>query len=237
MLVAGALEGGVEIRRIGLGFRCFGRHGSEVPPAAEPGIPRHDEARIHMRGRHARALHMCHQRHTCRQKAWVFLSARDLLAEFGGEFAKHGGDIDPHFFKNPALHDGHDPPAAFRPFPGSAGESPRRQAGMRARGQIILNRFKGGAKPVPQFLKPGAGRGHKGVALRAGGSFFHGRLPMLHGGAFTPCKSTYYKTPVLAGPMLRRRHFVVILAPQGCRPKSCGEVRPSARGLPVVKGW
>jgi hypothetical protein len=44
---------------------------------------------------------------------------------------------------------------------------------MGALGQIILNRFKGGAKPVPQFLKPGAGWGHEGVARRAGGAFFH----------------------------------------------------------------
>ena len=190
-----------------------------------------------MRRRHARVLHMCHQRHTCRQKARVFLGARDLLAEFGGEFAKHRGDINPHFFENPPLHDGYDPPAPFRPFPGGAGEAPRRQAGMGALGQIILNRFKGGAKLVPQFLEPGAGGGHKGVALRAGGSFFHGRLPMLHGGAFTPCKPTYYKNRVLAGPKLRRHRFVVILAPQGCWPKSCGEVKPSARGFPAAKGW
>jgi hypothetical protein len=48
---------------------------------------------------------------------------------------------------------------------------------MGARRQIILNRFKGGAKPVPQFLKPGAGWGHKRMALRADGGFFHVRLP------------------------------------------------------------
>jgi hypothetical protein len=43
-------------------------------------------------------------------------------------------------------------------------------------GQIILNRFKGGAKPVPQFLEPGAGGGHERVALRAGGGFFHTKV-------------------------------------------------------------
>jgi hypothetical protein len=48
---------------------------------------------------------------------------------------------------------------------------------MGANGQIILNRFKSGTKPVPQFFEPGAGGGHKGMALRAGGSFFHVRLP------------------------------------------------------------
>jgi hypothetical protein len=44
---------------------------------------------------------------------------------------------------------------------------------MGAGRQIILNRFKSGAKPVAQFLKPGAGGGHEGVALRACDGFFH----------------------------------------------------------------
>ena len=113
--LAGAAHRGME----GEGVRIVLRpppveHRGEIGAAAEPGLRRHDEARVHVHGRNVRVPRMRDHRDAGRPEARVLGRARDLAAELRREFAVHGRDVDADLLEHAAAHQRHDAAAAGR---------------------------------------------------------------------------------------------------------------------------
>ena len=173
--VAGRLVGGVEIGRVRHRLRRVEPHRRQVAAAAEPALGGHQHARVEMRRRHARALHMRDQADAARPEPRVFRRARDLGSEFRAEFAPDGGDVHAHLFEHPAAHHAHDAATAGaavfgRAGPGGLGEAAGGPVGQGAV-LLVLDRLERGADPVAQALEPGACGRLEGLMRHTGRGF------------------------------------------------------------------
>ena len=113
MRIAGLLHRRVERDRVGIVLGAAPvQHRREVGAAAEPRLGGHHEARVHVHRRHVRVVQVRDQRNARRPEARVGVGARDVLAEFGRELAKHGRDVDADLLEHAPLHHRHDPAAA-----------------------------------------------------------------------------------------------------------------------------
>ena len=155
--------------RVGIVLRAAAvEHRRQVGAAAEPGLGGHDEARVHVHGRHMRVVRMRDQRNARGPEARVVVGAGNFLAEFRRELAVHGRDVHADLLEHAAVHHRHHAAAAGRA--GVVGALPRRAheaAGRaigerRARRQRVLERLERRADVVAQPLEPGRAR-----ALRA----------------------------------------------------------------------
>ena len=102
--VAGGLHGGVEGDRVGVVLGAPAReHRGQVGAAAEPGLRRHDEARVHVHRRHVRVVHVGDERNAGGEEARIVGGAGNVLAEFRREFAEHGRDVHADLLEHAAL--------------------------------------------------------------------------------------------------------------------------------------
>src|SRR6185312_11618020 len=179
--VAGLLEARVEIARV----RLDRPHRREVGAAAEPALRCGDEARVHVRGRYLGRAGMHDERDAARPEARILLRTRDLLAEFLGEGAVHGRDVDAGLLQHAAVQDRHLAAAALGTaflgaLPRLALEATGRPAGERAARELGLDRLEGGAQSVAQGREPGRGGGAmlgEQIGARAGCGGGHGSNP------------------------------------------------------------
>ena len=159
--VAGRFHRGMKRNGIGIVLAAPAlQHRGQIGAAAEPGFGRHDVARIHVHGRHVRIVHMRDQRNAGGKKTRVVGGAGNILAEFGGEFAEHGRDVDADFFEHAAVHHRHDAAAAGRAaMVGAAPRGARKAPGRpirqgRAGGQSIFQRLERRNDVVAQASEP-----------------------------------------------------------------------------------
>ena len=144
-------------------------HGRQIRAAAEPGLRRHDEARVHVDGRHVGVPGVGDQRDAAGPEARVFGGAGNLCGEFRREGSEDGGGVDAGLLEDPALEDRHPPAAAGRAGMVSAlpgGElrpAGRSGLGKEGAGAIVLQLFEGGEDAVLQFGKPAGGFGLAGL--------------------------------------------------------------------------
>ena len=157
MQVARPSHRGVKRDRVGVVLQAaLIEQRGQIGAAAEPGLGRHHEARVHVHRRHMRVLQMGDQRDAGGPEPRIGFGSGNFLAEFGREFAEHGRDVDADLLEHPALHHRHHAAAAGRA--GVIGAAPRRadeSAGRlrgerRVRGQRFLQRFESRADVVPQ---------------------------------------------------------------------------------------
>jgi hypothetical protein len=87
-------------------------------------------------------------------EARILRRAGDLLAEFRAELAPDGRDIDPDLLEDAAAHGRHHAAAATGTVPGLAREAPRRQPGMGAVRQLVLDLLESVADAVAQGFEP-----------------------------------------------------------------------------------
>src|SRR6266851_6603109 len=78
----------------------------------------------------------------------------NLAAEFGGELAEYGRDIDPDLLEHPSVHDRHRAAAAARPLPVGADKAPRLHLRRVRPRIIILDRLERRANPFAQCREP-----------------------------------------------------------------------------------
>ncbi|CAH2599395.1 protein of unknown function [Rhodovastum atsumiense] len=157
--VAGGLEGSVQLGCVLDRLRAVELQRRQVAAAAEPALPGHQHARIEMRGRDTRAVHVGNQADAAGPEARILGGTGDPGREFRREVAEHGGDVDAHFLEDAAAHDAHHPATAAacilgRALPGGALEAPGRTIRTFL---CVLDRFEAGAKRVAQALEPNAG--------------------------------------------------------------------------------
>ena len=185
--VAGSLHRGVERDRVGivLGAPAI-KHRRQIGAAAEPRFCRDDETRVHMHRRHVRIVHVGDQRNAGGEKTRIVGGAGNVLAEFRGEFAEHGRDVNADLLEHAAFHHRHDAAAArcagmIGAVPGRALKAARRrdrQSGAPA-GRASSSASKARDDLVAQGLEPGCGRGfcvfRSGLASMIVASVLHSR--------------------------------------------------------------
>ena len=152
------------------------QHRRQVRAAAEPRFRRHDEARVHVHGRHMRIAHVGDDRNAGRPEARVFGCARHLRAKLRRELAMHGRAVHADLLEQPSVHHRHDAAAALGagvigPLPGRALEAAR-LAGIERGRRVALERLERRANLVAQRFEPRAGAGF--LVLDIGGSVMNG---------------------------------------------------------------
>ena len=159
MPVAGRFHGRVKVLRVGIVLAAAaGEHRGQVRAAAEPGLGRDRETRVHVHRRHMRIAHVGDQRDAREPEARVVGGAGNLATEFQRELAMHGRAVHADLFEQPPAHHRHHPAAALGA--GVIGALPRRAheaAGLarieRGRG-LVLEFLERGADLVAQSLEP-----------------------------------------------------------------------------------
>src|SRR6185369_16802014 len=96
--------GGTEPRMKRFGVFFVGYCGVEVGTAAEPALPRREEACIHVNGGHVRVGHVRDQADPGGEEARIVLGSRDALGELGAELASDGRYVDADLFENFSGH-------------------------------------------------------------------------------------------------------------------------------------
>src|SRR3569623_925720 len=160
-------------------------HRREIGAAAEPGLRRDDEARVHVHGGHVRIMQMCDQRDARGPETWILGRARDLPAELRRELAEYGRAVHAALLDDAAAPHVHD--AAATGAAGMVGAAPRRtheSAGLavaewRTGGQGVLQRLEGSADVVALTLAPGTRFGLAGIEDRGLGQGGHERFPVV----------------------------------------------------------
>ena len=125
MGVASRAHRGMKRDRVGIVLRAaLVQHRRQVGAAAEPGLGRHHETRVHVHGRHVRIVQMRDQRDAGGPEARIVGGAGNILAEFRRELAEHGRDVHADLFEYAPLHHRHHAAAAVAPA--VVGALPRR---------------------------------------------------------------------------------------------------------------
>ena len=138
------------------------QHRRQVGAAAEPRLGGDDEAGVHVHGRHVRIAHVGDQRNARRPEPGIVGRARDLRAEFGREFAMHGGAVHADLLEQPPAHHRHHAAAAglagvVGAVPGRAHEAPG-VAGIERSRRIVFQPLEGRADVVAQAPRTSSAR-------------------------------------------------------------------------------